>query len=329
MNFAFFDAKPYEIFYFEKHAGSSGISFKYFDVRLTADTVNLAEGFDGICISKNDTLTSDVIDKLTEYGIKTVALRCSGFGNIDMKHAFGKIRVVRIPYYSPHSVAEHAAALLLASVKHISISPASCENLCSTAEEFNTPELFGKTVGIIGTGRVGRAFADICLGLGMRVLAYDKFKSEELCSRGRVKYTDLKELFSESDVISLHCPLKEETYHVINKSSLTLCKRGVIIINTSQAALIDYDALTEAMKDRLVGGVCLDIYEEGCERLSESGAHRLLKDTSFKSLLSLQNVTVTSHCGYLTNESLDAIAKTTVKNIIELLQSGKCKNELC
>ena len=329
MNFAFFDAKPYEIPYFEKHAEDSEISFKYFEVSLDDETVELAKGFDGICASKNDTISPRVIDKLTEYGIKTVALRCPGFGSVDMKHAFGKIRIVRIPYYSPHAVAEHTTALLLTAAKKLNFPTDICGLSAGERDEVRVTELFGKTVGIVGTGRIGRAFANICLGFGMNILACDKFKSEDLLSRGRVKYTDLNELFSESDVISLHCPLKEETYHIINESALSLCKPGVIIINTSRTALIDYSALVRSVRSGLVGAVCLDVYEEESSRFSESGAQRFLKDPSFTTLLSLPNVTVTSHCGYLTNESLDSIAKTTVSNILELWQSGKCKNELC
>ena len=189
--------------------------------------------------------------------------------------------------------------------------------------------LYGKTAGIIGTGRIGRAFASICLGLGMRVLAYDKFKSEELIAGGRVKYTDLSELFAESDIISLHCPLKEETYHIIGESALSLCKKGVIILNTSRGALIDGDALFEGLKSGHVGGACLDIYEEEADLFSKTHSAPISEESTLARLISLPNVLATAHQGYLTEESLDSIAETTVKNIIELKKTNKCKNELC
>lgn len=329
MNFAFFDAKSYEIPYFEKHARGAGISFKYFDTRLDEDTVRLAEGFDGVCVFSDDTLSAKVIDKLAGYGIKTVALRCTGFNNVDMKHAFGKIRVVRIPHYSHRSVAEHAAAMLLSLVRKIPKANSRTKDhnfdlsgLCGTL-------LYGKTVGIIGTGRIGGAFADICMGLGMRVLAYDKFKSQEMISGGRVKYVKADELIAESDVISLHCPLKEETYHIIGERALSLCKRGVIILNTSREGLIDTDALIDAVKRGQVGGVCLDIYEEEIEKFKKHRAGHVSEGDALARLISMPSVLATAHQGYLTEENLDAVAEVTVKNITELKETNKCKNELC
>ena len=329
MNFAFFDAKPYEIPYFEKYAEKAGIKFEYFTARLDESTVKLVEGFDGICVFANDTLSGRIIDKLAEYEVRTVALRCTGFNNVDMKHAFGKIRVVRIPYYSRHAVAEHTAAMLLSLLRHIPKSCARTKELNFDLSGIVGRELYGKTVGIIGTGRIGRAFASICLGLGMRVLAYDKFKSEELIAGGRVKYTALPELFMESDVISLHCPLKEETYHTVGESSLSLCKDGVIILNTSRAGLVDGDALFEALKSGRVGGACLDIYEEEADLFSKTHSAPISEESTLARLISLPNVIACAHQGYLTEENLDYIAQTTVKNIVELKETNKCKNELC
>lgn len=329
MKFAFFDARQYEIPHFEKHARGTGIEFSYITSRLSLDTVKLAEGFDGVCVFANDTLSAPIIDKLWEYGAKIVALRCTGFNNIDMKHAFGKIRVVRIPDYSPHAIAEHAMAMLLTSVRKIheadkrtKAADFSLEGLCGT-------ELYGKTVGIVGTGKIGLAFADICRGFGMRTLACDKFKSEELLARGRVRYASLDELLSESDIVSLHCPLKEESYHMINESTLSLCKDGVIIINTSRSGLIDAEALADAVEGKKVSAVCLDIYEEDVERFTENRSSRVSKNAAFSRLISMPEVIATAHQAYLTDESLDEIAKTTVKNITELRETGKCKNELC
>lgn len=329
MNFAFFDAKPYEIPYFEKHAQGVGITFKYFDTRLNEDTVKLCEGFVGICISQRDTLSWRVIDKLAEYGVRTVALRCTGFNNVDMKHAFGKVRVLRIPYYSPHAVAEHAAALLLSLVRKIPRASARTKDSIHSLTGLSGMELYGKTVGIIGTGRIGRAFADICLGFGMHVISYDKFRSEELLGGGRVKYSSLAELFSKSDIISLHCPLKDETYHIIGSEALAACKRGAIIINTSRSALIDTEALLDAIKCGRIGGACLDIYEEEIDLFSKNHTASISESGALARLISHPSVLTTYHQGYLTEENLDGIAETTVKNIVELRESGKCKNELC
>lgn len=329
MKFAFFDARQYEIPHFEKHAKGTGIEFDFFPSRLSLDTVRLAEGFDGVCIFANDTLSAAVIDKLWEYGAKIVALRCTGFNNIDMKHAFGKIRVIRIPDYSPHAIAEHAMAMLLTSVRKIHKAYYRTKELNFSLDGLCGTGLYGKTVGIVGTGKIGLAFADICRGFGMRTLACDKFKSEELLARGRVKYASLDELLSESDIVSLHCPLKEESYHMINENTLSLCKDGVIIINTSRSGLVDTEALADAVERKKVGGVCLDIYEEEVERFTENRSSRISESSAFLRLISLPEVIATSHQAYLTDESLDEIAKITVKNITELRESGKCKNELC
>ena len=329
MKFAFFDAKPYEIPHFEKHAEGTGIEFSYITSRLNTETVKLAEGFEGVCVFANDTLSATVIDKLWEYGVKIVALRCTGFNNVDMKHAFGKIRVLRIPAYSPHAIAEHAAAMLLTSVRRIHKAYNRTKELNFNLDGLCGTGLYGKTAGIVGTGKIGLAFFDICRGFGMRTLACDKFKSEELLSRGRVRYASLDELLSESDIVSLHCPLKEESYHMINESALSLCKDGVIIINTSRSGLIDAEALADAVERKKVGGVCLDIYEEEAEQFSENRSTRVTGNAAFSRLISMPEVIVTAHQAYLTDESLDEIAKTTVKNITELRESGKSKNELC
>lgn len=329
MNFAFFDAKPYEIPHFEKHAQGAGITFKYFEVKLNEDTVKLCEGFVGICISERDTLSWRVIDKLTEYGVRTVALRCTGFNNVDMKHAFGKVRVLRIPYYSPHAVAEHTAALLLSLVRKIPRASARMKDSNRSLTGLSGIELYGKTAGIVGTGRIGRAFADICHGFGMRVLAYDKFRSEELLGGGRVKYSSLTELLSKSDIISLHCPLKDETYHIIGADALASCKSGAIIINTSRSALIDTAALLDAINQGRIGGACLDIYEEEIDLFSKNHAASISESGALAGLISHPRVIATYHQGYLTEENLDGIAETTVKSIVELRESGKSKNELC
>ena len=329
MKFAFFDTKPYDKPHFERYGKENGVTFKFFETKLNEDTVKLAHGFDGVCVFVNDTVNATVIDKLHEMGIKVLALRCAGFNNVDMKHAYGKIHVVRVPAYSPYAVAEHAMALLLASTRKI-------HKAFNRSKEFNFSlagltgfDLYGKTVGVIGTGKIGRIFVNICLGFGMKVLAYDKFPSKELESTAGVKYVELDELLAHSDIISLHCPLTEETQHLIGKEAIDKCKKGVVLINTSRGALVDSEALLAGIKSRQIGAACLDVYEEESDFFFEDFSGHILEDDILARLISMPNVIVTSHQAFLTNEALQNIAETTIDNILRFTQTGQCPNELC
>ena len=329
MKIAFFDAKPYDVGSFDKFSKGAGVEFKYFETKLNEDTVGLAEDFDGVCVFVNDTVNAAVIDRLSELGVRVVALRCAGFNNVDMKYAFGKIHVVRVPAYSPYAVAEHAIALLLTSIRRIHKAYIRTKDFNFSLSGMTGFDLFGKTVGVIGTGRIGRVFIDICRGFGMRVLAYDKFKTPGLDNGDTVRYVTLDELFEGSDIISLHCPLNEETYHVINSETLRKCKRGVVIINTSRGALVDAEALLSAIKSRKVGAACLDVYEEESEMFFRDFSGHILEDDVLARLISMPNVIVTSHQAFLTEEALSNIAETTVNNIISILGNRQCPNELC
>lgn len=329
MKIAFFDTKPYDVAAFDKFSVGTDVEFKYFETKLNGDTAGLAEGFDGVCVFVNDTVDANVIDKLTELGVKVVALRCAGFNNVDMKYAFGKLHVVRVPAYSPYAVAEHAMALLLTSIRRIHKAYIRTKDFNFSLSGLTGFDLHGKTVGIIGTGKIGRVFTDICRGFGMRVLAYDKFKAQDYENGDTVKYVSLDELFEQSDVISLHCPLNEETYHMINSETLEKCKRGVVIINTSRGALVDAEALLSAIKSRKVGAACLDVYEEESEMFFQDFSGHILEDDILARLISMPNVIVTSHQAFLTEEALSNIAETTVNNIKLILKDGKCQNELC
>ena len=223
MKFAFFDAKPYDKPSFNKYGEEYGVKFKYFETKLNEDTVELAQGYDGVCVFVNDTVNAAVIDRLCEMGIKAIALRCAGFNNVDMKHAFGKIHVFRVPAYSPYAVAEHTMAMLLTSIRRIHKAYIRTRDFNFSLNGMTGFDLHGKTVGVIGTGRIGRVFIDICRGFGMKVLAYDKFPAQGLEDGENIRYTQLDELFSESDIISLHCPLTDETYHIIDEASLEKC----------------------------------------------------------------------------------------------------------
>ena len=328
MNYAFFDAKPYDKPAFDRYGEAMGVRFKYFDAKLTEDTVALAAGFDGICVFVNDTVNARVIDRLVELNVKTVALRCAGYNNVDLRYARGRVRVVRVPAYSPYAVAEHTMALLLTSIRRIHKAYIRTKDFNFSLVGMTGFDLHGKTVGVIGTGRIGRVFIDICRGFGMNVLAYDKFPAAELRGREGVRYVTKEELFRESDIISLHCPLTEETYHMINKDTLDLCRHGVVILNTSRGALVDAEDLLEGIRSRRVGAACLDVYEEESELFFEDNSGHIPKDDLLVRLISMPNVIVTSHQAFLTEEALENIAETTVQNIVELTASGQCPNEI-
>ncbi len=329
MKIAFFDAKPYDRPSFDKYGGEAGFKFKYFETKLNEDTVDLAHGYDGVCVFVNDTVNSVVIDRLCEMGVKFVALRCAGFNNVDMKHAFGKIHVFRVPAYSPYAVAEHTMALLLTSIRRIHKAYIRTKDFNFSLSGFTGFDLHGKTVGIVGTGKIGRVFMDICRGFGMKVLAYDKFPVQGLDNGDTVRYVELDELFENSDIISLHCPLTEETHHIIDEKALDKCKKGVVILNTSRGALVDAEALLAGIKSRKVGAACLDVYEEESDWFFEDYSGHIVEDDTLARLISMPNVIVTSHQAFLTEEALSNIAETTVNNILEFMEKGECPNELC
>ena len=320
---AFFDAKNYDIESFERVKGE--IEFKYFETKLTADTARLADGCDGVCVFVNDRLTAEVIDLLHKMNVRVIALRCAGYNNVDLKAAQGKMDVVHVPAYSPYAVAEHAMAMLLTSIRRVHKAYIRTKDFNFSLSGLTGFDLHGKTVGVIGTGKIGSVFVSICRGFGMRILAYDKYPNEEL----DVEYTDLETVFRESDIISLHCPLNRETYHIIDSASIEKMKKGVMIINTSRGALIDAEALLEGIKSRKVGGACLDVYEEESNIFFHDYSNHIVNDDLLARLISMPNVIVTSHQAFLTNEALSNIADTTLANITEFFDSDRCTNEVC
>ncbi len=329
MKIAFFDAKSYDKPSFDRFGSEQDVEFKYFEAKLNEDTVELAHGFDGVCVFVNDTVNAAVIDRLCELGVSLVALRCAGFNNVDMKHAFGRIHVVRVPAYSPYAVAEHTMALLLTSIRRIHKAYIRSRDFNFSLANMTGFDLHGKTVGVIGTGRIGRVFIDICRGFGMKVLCYDKFPAQGLDNGDTIRYVEPDELFASSDIISLHCPLTEETYHIIDETALNKCKKGVVLLNTSRGALVDAEALLAGIKSRKVGAACLDVYEEESDLFFEDNSGHILEDDTLARLISMPNVIVTSHQAFLTEEALSNIAETTVNNIVEMIATGSCPNELC
>ena len=325
MKIAFFDAKPYDLPAFKRQGELKNIDFRFFDTRLTADTASLAEGCEGVCIFVNDCADAEVINRLHSLGVKILALRCAGYNNVDLKSCYGKIHAAHVPAYSPYAVAEHAMAMLLTSIRRIHRAYIRTKDFNFSLNGLTGFDLHGKTAGIIGTGKIGRVFTDICRGFGMRVIAYDKFPAEG----SGIEYVPLERLFAESDIISLHCPLTAETYHMIGRDTIDSLKTGAVIINTSRGALIDAEALLEGIKQRKVGAACLDVYEEESDIFFQDFSGHIMSDDTLARLISMPNVIVTSHQAFLTNEALENIAETTADNIIALSQNGFCENELC
>lgn len=312
MRIAFFDTKPYDIPGFDRYAIPAGMEIKYFEPNLTPDTVSLAAGFDAVCVFVNDVVNAEVVEKLYRLGVNAIVLRCAGFNNVDVRACQGKLRIFRVPAYSPHAVAEHAMALLLTVNRHTHKAHNRTREFNFSLQGLTGFDLYGKTIGIIGTGKIGRVFADICRGFGMKILAYDKFPD---ASTG-LNYVQLPELFAQADILSLHCPLTEETNHLICDRTLQQMKDGVVIVNTSRGGLVNTEDLIQGIKTGKVGAACLDVYEEEGDFFYEDFSGHIVQDDKLVRLISMPNVIVTSHQAFLTKEALDNIASTTVNNLV-------------
>lgn len=321
---AFFDTKPYDQYWFTK-INNDQFHIVYFEHKLNADTAQLTKGYDAVVVFVNDKLDEDVISVLAENKVKLIALRCAGYNNVDFKAAYGKINVVRVPGYSPYAVAEHAAALLLCLNRKIHRAYNRTREHNFNINGLTGFDLHGKTAGVIGTGKIGQVFISICKGFGMKVIAYDPYPNKNL----PIDYVELDELFTQSDVISLHCPLSDGTYHILNKDSFDKMKSGVVILNTSRGALIDSEALLKALQSEKVGAAGLDVYEEEAELFFEDLSNEIIKDEVLSLLNSLPNVIITSHQAFLTNEALSNIAQTTIDNMSAFFEGGKLDNEVC
>lgn len=369
MRIAFYDTKEYDRTAFHPYEGDV-LEFRFLEDRLSEETAELAAGCEGVCVFVNDVVSAKVIDQLHALGVRFILLRCAGFNNVEIAHCKKmKMPVFRVPAYSPYAVAEHAMAMLLTSIRRI-------HKAYNRTREFNFSlsglmgfDLHGKTAGVIGTGKIGRAFINICRGFGMNVLAYDKYPSPDLetaprvlkgteassedaphalkvedassaevaqktktaCGGmdcGSVRYVPLGELFEKSDIISLHCPLTDETHHIIDAASITAMKKGIVIVNTSRGALIDAEALLEGIKSRKIGAVCLDVYEEEAGLFFNDFSGHIISDDLIARLISMPNVLVTSHQAFLTKEALAGIAETTVDNIYDYVEKGGGENEV-
>ncbi len=322
---AFFDTKPYDKIWFDRYKDEYGFQIKYFEHKLNADTAPLACGNDAVVAFVNDELGKETIDRLHESRIEAVALRSAGYNNVDMKAAFEKVHILRVPAYSPHAVAEHAMALLLTLNRKTHKAYNRTRDGNFSLNGLMGFDLCGKTAGIVGTGKIGMIFAEICRGFGMNVAAHDIFPAE-----GRdIEYLPLNELFKRSDIISLHCPLTRETYHLAGESAFAAMKDGVYLINTSRGGLIDTRALLAAIKSGKVAGAGLDVYEEESEVFFEDFSNTVLQDDVLARLVSLPNVVLTSHQGFFTEEALRNIAETTLRNLKAFFDGGALENEIC
>ncbi|MBQ8525422.1 MAG: 2-hydroxyacid dehydrogenase [Clostridia bacterium] len=323
MKMAFFDTKPYDRIWFDRLKDDYGIKIKYYESKLNSDSVVMAKDYDGVIAFVNDDLDKSTIDTMVDMKMKLIALRCAGYNNVDLKAAKNKIDVVRVPKYSPYAVAEHAIGLLLCLNRRIHRAYIRTKDFNFSLNGLTGFDLRGKTVGVIGTGKIGQVFIDICRGFGMKILAYDIYPSME-----NVEYTDIDTLCKKSDIISLHCPLTKETKHIISKKTIEKMKPGVFILNTSRGALINSDDLAESLKNGKIGGAALDVYEEESDIFFEDRSSEIINDDTLRILLSMPNVLITSHQAFLTNEALENIARVTLENIHSYFEKNTITNKV-
>ena len=299
----------------------------YFESKLNSETAPLAQGFDVVCVFVNDKVDKDTLDKLNEYEVKLIALRCAGFNNVDFDN-LQNIRVVRVPQYSPYAVAEHAIALLLNINRKIYKSYQRVKKYNFSLDGLLGFDLHGKTIGVVGTGKIGKVFIEIMKGFGTNIIAYDLFKDEKAAKNLGFEYVSFEELCEKSDIISLHCPLTPETQYIINEKSLSKMKDGVILINCSRGNLINTDDLIDALSSGKIGGVGLDVYENEEDFFLKDMSGSYERDKNLSLLISMPNVLITSHQAFFTSEALNKIASDTCQNISDIFNNGECINEI-
>ncbi len=329
MKIAFFDAKQYDRQSFDLENQNYGYTLKYFTSHLTEDNISLTQGFDAVCIFVNDTVTAKMIDTLHKNGVKLIALRCAGYNNVDFQSAYQKIHIVRVPAYSPHAVAEHALTLMMTLNRNTHRAFNRTRESNFTLNGLLGFDMFGKTAGVIGTGKIGRELIKILRGLGMKVLTYDPYPMEDFAKEAGCTYTDLDTLFSSSNVISLNCPLTKETEYLINKNSISKMQDGVMIINTGRGKLINTNDLIDGLKSGKVGYAGLDVYEEESQYFFEDHSDRILTDDILARLLTFNNVLITSHQAFFTREAVSEIARVTLSNVQTFERGDFNENEIC
>lgn len=317
LRIAFFDAKSYDIESFNAVNKDYNFDIRYYQERLSISTVPLAKGADVVCIFVNAECDAKVIDELVNNGVKLVALRCAGFNNVDLKAAEGRIRVTRVPAYSPHAVAEYAVSLMLSLNRKIYRAVNRTREGNFTLHGLLGFDMYGKTAGIIGMGRIAKELIKILHGFGMNVMAYDLYPDHEFAKQYDVKVVGLDELYTHSDIISLHCPLTPDTKFLINKDSIAKMKEGVMIINTGRGKLIHTEDLIEGLRSKQVGSAGLDVYEEERDYFYEDRSDKMIDDDVLARLLMVPNVVLTSHQAFFTAEALHNIAISTLNSVKE------------
>lgn len=347
MKILFYDAMGYDKESFDRALKKyPEIEITYQEIDISEKTVSLAKGYDAICAFVNSDLSAPVLNKLQEIGISLILLRCAGFNNVDLKKAKEcGITILRVPGYSPQAVAEHAMTLALCVNRHVHKSYIRVRENNFSLSGLTGIDFYGKTAGIIGTGKIGAAMARICRGFGMRVIAYDMYPNPELDSRNRsklvqerkkelecgcldvgfVEYKPLEDVLKESDLISLHCPLTEETKHLINKETIAMMKDDVVLVNTSRGALVNSEDLIAGIRNKKFFGVGLDVYEEESRNVYENRENEFLESSVTARLLSFPNVMITSHQGFLTRDALEAISMITLQNAMDYKNGNICE----
>ncbi|KGE13729.1 2-hydroxyacid dehydrogenase [Sphingobacterium deserti] len=320
MKIAFFSTQPYDRLFFERENTAGKFNYQFYETHLGPHIVRAVERVDAVCVFVNDKVNREVIAVLAEKGVRLIALRCAGFNNVDLAAAkeYG-ISVCRVPAYSPEAVAEHTVAMLLTLNRktHKAYNRVREQNFSLNGLlGFN---LHGRTVGVVGTGKIGKAFCRIMRGFGCRLLAFDLYQDDELVQEG-LHYVPLDELYREADILSLHCPLTEDNKHMLNKQSLGRMKDGVIVLNTSRGGLIDTVAVIEALKSRKLGGLAIDVYEQEEKIFFRDLSNTVIEDDTLQRLMSFPNVLITAHQAFFTDEALGQIARTTLANVEKNLQ---------
>lgn len=326
---AFYGTQPYDRKTFDKINEDFGYEVKYFIANVSKDNIILAKGCQVVCVFVNDNLDAETLRQFKAEGVELIALRCAGFNNVDLAAAAELgLRVVRVPAYSPYAVAEYALALMLALNRKIQRASWRTRDGNFSLNGLLGFDMHGRTAGIIGTGKIAKVLIGILRGLGMNILAYDVYPDHAFAEANGVRYVTLDELYAGSDIVSLHCPLTPETEYIINKESIAKMKKGVMIINTGRGMLINSEDLIEGLKSQHVGFAGLDVYEEEANYFFKDKSDRIIEDDTLARLLSFNNVIMTSHQAFFTEEATDNIARTTLSNIAAYVAGEELINEV-
>ena len=324
----FFDIKDYDREFFEKYGKNYNYEMSFFKSRLSLENVHLTKGYDVVCAFTNDDIGKETIDAMAENGVRLLAMRCAGFNNVSLKDIHNRFKVVRVPAYSPHAIAEYTVGLILAVNRKINKAYVRTREGNFSINGLMGVDLYGKTAGIIGTGKIGQILIKILKGFDMKVIAYDLFPNQKVAEELGFEYVSLDELYANSDIISLNCPLTKDTQYMINRRSMLKMKDGVILVNTGRGQLIDSADLVEALKDKKVDAVALDVYEEEENYFFEDKSTQVIEDDILGRLLSFYNVLITSHQAYFTKEAVEAITVTTLNNIKDFVEGKPLVNEV-